>query len=92
MPAEVKEQYNAYIEENGALAADGTFTYDVEDEETLAVETETATMADYEKAKASEHAGKAPCVHGDLCRQYIREGRGILRASCPRCEFYAPKE
>lgn len=49
-------------------------------------------LADYEKAKASEHAGKAPCVHGDLCRQYIREGRGILRASCPRCEFYAPKE
>lgn len=26
-------------------------------------------LADYEKAKASEHAGKAPCVHGDLCRQ-----------------------
>lgn len=49
-------------------------------------------LADYEKAKASEHAGKAPCVHGDLCRQYIREGREILRASCPRCEFYAPKE
>lgn len=49
-------------------------------------------LADYEKAKASEHAGKAPCVHGDLCCQYIREGRGILRASCPRCEFYAPKE
>lgn len=40
-------------------------------------------LTDYEKAKASEHAGKAPCVHGDLCRQYIREGRGILRASCP---------
>ena len=49
----VVDGYEAYIEENGALAADGTFTYDVEDEETLAVETETATMADYEKAKAT---------------------------------------
>ena len=49
----IVDGYDAYIEENGALAADGTFTYDVEDEETLAVETETATMADYEKAKAT---------------------------------------
>ena len=45
--------YEAYIEEHGALAADGTFTYDVEDEETLAVTTETATLADYEAAKAA---------------------------------------
>ena len=49
----IVDGYEAYIEENGALAADGTFTYDVEDEETLAVETETANMADYEKAKAT---------------------------------------
>ena len=49
----IVDGYNAYIEENGALAADGTFTYDVEDEETLAVTTETATLADYEKAKAT---------------------------------------
>ena len=49
----IVDGYNAYIEENGALAADGTFTYDVEDEETLAVETKTATMADYEEAKAT---------------------------------------
>ena len=49
----IVDGYNAYIEENGALAADGTFTYDVEDEETLAVETETATMADYEEAMAT---------------------------------------
>ena len=49
----IVDGYNAYIEENGALAADGTFTYDVEDEETLAVETETATMADYKKAMAT---------------------------------------
>ena len=46
----IVDGYEAYIEENGALAADGTFTYDVEDEETLAVETETATLADYEAA------------------------------------------
>ena len=49
----VVDGYEAYIEENGALAADGTFTYDVEDEETLAVTTETATLADYKKAKAT---------------------------------------
>ena len=49
----IVDGYEAYIEENGALAADGTFTYDVEDEETLAVETETATMADYKKAMAT---------------------------------------
>ena len=57
----VVDGYEAYIEENGALAADGTFTYDVEDEETLAVETETATMADYEKAKATlDEIGEEP--------------------------------
>ena len=57
----IVDGYNAYIEENGALAADGTFTYDVEDEETLAVETETATMADYEKAMATlAELGEAP--------------------------------
>ena len=49
----VVDGYEAYIGEHGALAADGTFTYDVEDEETLAVTTETATLADYEEAKAT---------------------------------------
>ena len=49
----IVDGYDAYIEENGSLAADGTFTYDVEDEETLAVTTETATLADYEEAKAT---------------------------------------
>ncbi len=49
----IVDGYDAYIEENGALAADSTFTYDVEDEETLAVTTETATLADYEAAKAT---------------------------------------
>ena len=49
----IVDGYEAYIEENGALAADNTFTYDVEDEETLAVTTETATLADYEEAAAT---------------------------------------
>ena len=57
----IVDGYDAYIEENGALAADGTFTYDVEDEETLAIETETATLADYEEAKATlEEIGDEP--------------------------------
>ena len=57
----IVDGYNAYIEENGALVADGTFTYDVEDEETLAVETETATMADYEGAMATlDEIGEEP--------------------------------
>ena len=57
----IVDGYDAYIEENGSLAADGTFTYEVEDEETLAVSTETATVADYEKAKAAiERIGEEP--------------------------------
>ena len=57
----IVDGYDAYIEENGSLAADGTFTYEVEDEETLAVSTETATMADYEKDKATiERIGEEP--------------------------------
>ena len=57
----VVDGYDAYIEENGALAADGTFTYDVEDEETLAVTTETATLADYKEAKATlDEIGEEP--------------------------------
>ena len=57
----IVDGYDAYIEENGALTADGTFTYDVEDEETLAVETETATLADYEEAKATlDEIGEEP--------------------------------
>ena len=57
----IVDGYDAYIEENGQLAADGTFTYDVEDEETLAVETETATLADYEEAKATlDEIGEEP--------------------------------
>ena len=48
----IVDGYEAYIEEHG-VPANGVFTYDVEDEETLAVTTETATLADYEEAKAT---------------------------------------
>ena len=48
----VVDGYKAYIGEHG-VPANGVFTYDVEDEETLAVTTETATLADYKEAKAT---------------------------------------
>ena len=48
----IVDGYEAYIEEHG-VPANGVFTYDVEDEETLAVTTETATLADYKEAKAT---------------------------------------
>ena len=50
--ATIVDGYDAWVEENGE-PADGTFTYDVEDEETLAIEEQTATVADYEEAKAT---------------------------------------
>ena len=31
-----------------------------------------------------------PCIHGDVCRAYIRERKCILRSSCPKCEYYVP--
>ena len=52
--------YNAYIKENGT-APTGDFTYEVEDEETLAVEVKTATLKDYEDALAVvEKYGEEP--------------------------------
>ena len=30
------------------------------------------------------------CVHGDVCRAYIREKGCILRSTCPNCEHYVP--
>ena len=52
--------YAAYVEENGE-PANGEFTYDVEDEETLAVETETATLDDLAEAeKTLEEIGDEP--------------------------------
>ena len=48
----IVDGYDAYVEENGA-APEGKFTYEVEDEETLEVTEETATLKDYEKALAT---------------------------------------
>ena len=58
--ATIVDGYDAYVEENGE-PADGVFTYTVEDEETLATEEETATIADYEEALATlEELGDEP--------------------------------
>ncbi len=46
----IVEGYDAYVEENGVPADE--FTYEVEDEETLEITEETATVADYEEAVA----------------------------------------
>ena len=48
----IVDGYDAYVEENGT-APEGKFTYEVEDEETLEVTEETATLKDYEKALAT---------------------------------------
>ncbi len=54
------EGYEAYIEENGA-APTGDFLYSIEDEETLEITTETATLADYSEAlKTVEKYGEEP--------------------------------
>ena len=50
--AAVVDGYDAYVEENGT-APEGKFTYEVEDEETLEITEETATIADYEEAVAT---------------------------------------
>ena len=58
--ATIVDGYDAYVEENGE-PADGVFTYTLEDEETLATEEETATVADYEEALATlEELGDEP--------------------------------
>ena len=48
----IVDGYDAYVEENCA-APEGEFTYEVEDEETLEITEETATLKDYEKALAT---------------------------------------
>ncbi|MBR3144490.1 MAG: ferrous iron transporter B [Clostridia bacterium] len=52
--------YDAYMEENGK-APEKEFTYEVEDEETLEITTETATIDDYNEAlKSLEEIGEEP--------------------------------
>ena len=56
----IVDGYAAYVEENGE-PTDGKFTYDVEDEETLAVTTETATLDNLAEAeKTLEEIGEEP--------------------------------
>ena len=58
--AAIVDGYEAYVEENGE-PADAKFTYEIEDEETLAVSEETATLEDYEAAKATlQEIGEEP--------------------------------
>lgn len=34
-----------------------------------------------------------PCVHGEVCREYLKQGRGIICQTCPKgCSFYKPKK
>ena len=56
----IVDGYAAYVEENGE-PTEGQFTYDVEDEDTLAVTTETATLDDLAEAeKTLEEIGEEP--------------------------------
>ena len=56
----IAEGYDAYVETNGA-APEGDFPYLVEDEETLEIVEETASLADYEQAvKTLDTIGDEP--------------------------------
>ena len=56
----IVDGYDAYVEENGA-APEGDFVYDVQDEETLEISEETASLEDYEEAvKVLERYGEEP--------------------------------
>ena len=56
----IVDGYDAYVEKNGA-APTGDFVYTVEDEETLEVTEETASLEDYEAAlKTVEEIGEEP--------------------------------
>ena len=56
----IVDGYDAYIEENGS-APTGDFTYEVEDEETLEISEETASIEDYDEAvKTLEEIGEEP--------------------------------
>ena len=33
------------------------------------------------------------CIHGEVCREYLRQRRGIICQTCPTgCRFYEPEE
>ena len=34
----------------------------------------------------------AACIHGEVCREYLRQHRSIICQTCPTgCRFYEPK-
>ena len=56
----IVDGYDAYVEENGSAPV-GEFTYEVEDEETLEISEETASIEDYDEAvKTLESIGDEP--------------------------------
>ena len=56
----IVDGYDAYVEENGT-APTGEFTYEVEDEETLEISEETASIEDYDEAvKTLDEIGDEP--------------------------------
>ena len=56
----IVDGYDAYVEENG-FAPTGDFDYEVEDEETLEISEETASLEDYQAARATvERYGEEP--------------------------------
>ena len=56
----IVDGYDAYVEENGS-APTGDFLYEIEDEETLEISEETASLADYQAALATvESYGEEP--------------------------------
>ena len=56
----IVDGYDAFVEENGSAPA-GEFTYEVEDEETLEISEETASIEDYDEAvKTLEEIGEEP--------------------------------
>ncbi|MBR5401713.1 MAG: ferrous iron transporter B [Treponema sp.] len=58
--AAIVDGYDLYVEENGS-APTGDFIYTLEDEETLEISEETASLADYEEAvKTLEEIGDEP--------------------------------
>ncbi|MBP5416748.1 MAG: ferrous iron transporter B [Clostridiales bacterium] len=56
----IVDGYDAYVEEHGA-APEGEYTFEVEDEETLEISEETATIEEYNEAvKTLEEIGEEP--------------------------------
>ena len=70
----IVDGYDAYVEENGS-APTGDFLYEIEDEETLEISEETASLADYQAALARWSA-----TAKSLTRQPMASG-------CPESRF-----